>query len=627
MIRVITLLVSLILGLAVSPVLGEENVTIFELDEVVVTASRIAEKVKDTPVSVTVITREEIEASGAASVIEVLRGVPGLDIAQTGAFGGGASCFLRGAKSEHTLVMIDGVEMNDPISAGRGFDFGHLSTAGIERIEIVRGSQGILYGSDAIGGVINIITRKGEKSAFSMSATEGKHKTKQKMIEMSRAEGPFNYNFSAATQDSDGISKAAGGTEEDDYRSTTVLGNFGFTPSENVNINLLAHYNEADFDIDDGASDDDPNFTSNSESLALKGEVDMASTSWRKDKIILSLFKIKRGNDDGTDITEPLDWSTDWYKGSNMKIAWQENISLSTNPVDFGFIYGVEYEEEEGESYYHSDGAWGPYTSEFKKEKEDNTGYYFQGELKRKNIDLSAGARLDDHSRFGEKMTYRVSCLSKVEKTQIRASWATGFKAPSLFQLYSSYGDINLKPDESTGYELSIEQEIGKRALIGCTYFQNKFKNMVDYDFVTWKYKNIGRAETDGVETLLHVRPTDNLTFEANYTYTHTEDKATGLPLLRRPEYKSGFNLCYSPKKANINLSWIHIGTRKDIGQITLPSYELVNLNTSYNLTDRFSIFGRVENLFDEEYEEVKGYNTNRRSFYIGAKIGFPAVK
>ncbi|MDI6751932.1 MAG: TonB-dependent receptor [bacterium] len=596
-------------------------------EEVVVTARRIAEKVKDTPVSVTVITREKIKASGAATVVEVLRGVPGLDIAQTGAFGGAASCFLRGAKSEHTLVMIDGVEVNDPISPGRGFDFGHLSTAGIEQIEIIRGSHGIFYGSDAIGGVINIITRKGEKSAFSMSAEEGKYNTKQKMVEMSIAEGPFNYNFAVAMQDSDGISKAAGGTETDGYHSTTVLGNFGFTPSENIKINLSANYNKANFDIDYGASDDDPNFTSNSESMVLKGEIDMASASWLKGKIILSVFKIKRGDDNGTDTTKPFDWSTAWYRGKNTKIAWQQEISPDTKPVGFDFIYGIEHEEEEGESYWDGEGTgtwgWWSSTDKLEKKKENNTGYYFQGKLKTKNIDFSAGARLDDHSRFGEKMTYRISCLRKVEKTRIRASWATGFKAPSLYQLYSAYGTTSLEPDESTSYELGIKQEIGKRALIGFTYFQNKFKNMVGYDFVTWKYKNIGQAETDGVETLIHVRPTDNLTFEANYTYTHTEDKATGLPLLKRPKYKSGFNLCYSPKKANINLSWIHIGKREDVGQITLPSYELVNLNASYNLTDWFSLFCRAENLFDEEYEEVKGYNTLGRSFYTGIKIGF----
>jgi vitamin B12 transporter len=469
--------------------------------------------------------------------------------------------------------------------------------------------------------VVNIITRKGEKSAFSMSAEKGKYNTRQKMVEMSITEGPFNYNFSAAMQDSDGISKAAGGTETDGYRGTTVLSNFGFTPSENVKINLSAYHNQADFDIDDGASDDDPNFTSNSESLALKGEVDMSSTSWLKEKIILSLFKIKRENDDGTDTTEPFDWSTDWYEGSNMKVAWQQNLSL--NPIGLGFIYGIEYEEEEGESYYHSDGVWGPYTSEFKRKKEDNTGCYFQGELKTKNIGLSAGVRLDDHSRFGEKKTYRVSCLRKVEKTRLKASYATGFKTPSLYQLYSAYGDSNLKPDESISYEFGIEQEIGKRTLVGFTYFQNKFKNMVSWDFATWKYKNIGEAETDGIETLIHVRPTDNLTFEANYTYTHTEDKATGLPLLRRPEYKSGFNLLFSPEKANINLSWVHVGKREDVGQVTLPLYELVNLNTSYDLTDWLSVFGRAENLFDEEYEEAKGYSTSRRSFYTGVKIDF----
>ncbi len=623
------LVLGLVLGLGrVFGADGTPTITVYG-EEVVVTASRSEEKVKESPLSVTVITNEEIKASGAETVLEVLRGLPGLDIVQTGVFGGEASCFLRGAKSEHTLVMIDGIEVNDPISTGRGFNFAHLPTAGIERIEIVRGSQGILYGSDAIGGVINIITKKGERSEFSAVIEKGKYNTRQNRAELSIAEGPFIYSFSAATQDSDGISKAAGGTETDGCRNTTVSSNLGFFPSENVKINLSGYHNRADFAIDDDASDDDPNYTSSIESLALKGDMEMTSASWLKEKINLSFFKVRREGNDGTDTTEPLDWSTNWYQGSNKKIACQQEISLDTEPIDFGFIYGIEHEEEEGESYYHSDGALGPWTSEFKKKKESNTGYYFEGKLKRKNLDLSVGARQDDHSRFGEKTTYRVSCLRKIEKTRIKASFATGFKAPSLYQLYSSYGTTSLKPDESTSYEFGIEQEIGEKAMIGFALFQNEFRNMIEFD---QRYKNIGRAETGGIETLLQIRPTNNLTFKANHTYTHTEDKATGDPLLRRPNYKAGFNLCYSPRRVTLNFSWIHIGARADnvwdpltwqSTRITLPSYTLVHLNTVYNLTDWLSLFWHAENLFDEKYEEVKGYNTLGRTFSGGVRIGF----
>ncbi len=605
---------------------GTPTVTVYG-EEIVVTTSRFEEKVKESPTSVTVITREEIEASGARTVIEVLRSVPGLDIVQTGAFGGIASCFLRGAKSEYTLVMIDGVEVNDPISAGRGFNFAHLQTAGIEQIEIVRGSQGILYGSDAIGGVINIITKKGCKEpTLSAVIQGGQYNTWQERAEISGVLDSIDYAFSIDDQSSDGISKASGGEEKDGYIGITFLGNLGFSPYKQIRAGISGYINRADFDIDDGASDDDPNYTSKSKTSFIKGGLEMAPISKLKEKVDVSILKIRRENEDGTDTVEPLDSVTDWYEGKNLKVAWQQDLFLEKEPITLGIVSGIEHEREEGESYYHSEGMWGPWIEEFKNKRESNTGYYVQGQMKAANVVFTGGARLDNHSKFGQKTTYKLSSLCGDKKTRIRASYATGFKAPSLYQLYSSYGTLSLKPDESTSYELGVEQEIGKRALVSLTCFQNEFKNMIDFD--GGEYNNIGRAETGGVETFVQIRLTDNLTNKINYTYTQTEDKNTGLPFLRRPEHKASFNLNYSPQRLNINLSCIYIGEREDAvwidwtkTRITLPSYTLVNLNTSYNLANWISLFWQVENLFGKKYEEVKGYSTPGRSFYGGFKI------
>lgn len=615
----------LVLGLERCAFAGTPTITVYG-EEVVVTASRVEEKQKESPVSITVITREEIEASGAKMVVDLLRGVPGLDIAQTGAFGGQASCFLRGAKSEYTLVMIDGMEVNDPIDAGRGFNFAHLSTAGIERIEIVRGSAGPLYGSDAIGGVVNIITKRGKEPTASFSVEGGQY-NRQKRFEASGASGLFNCAFAVNKQESNGISKAAKGTETDDYSATTVLGNIGFSLTEQIKAGVSIYSNNADFDIDDGASDDDPNYTSKSKSFSIKGETEISLSPWLKEKIDVSSYEMRREYEDGTDTMEPFDSSTSWYNGKNIKTSWQQNILFEKDPFTYGLISGIEHEIEEGESYYHLESAWGPWTSEFKKKKEFNTGYYLQGQLKRANLNLYGGARIDNHSRFGKETTYKLSSLCVAGKTRIKTSYATGFKAPSLYQLYSSYGTTSLNPDESTSYELGIEQEIGEKVLVGLTCFQNEFKNMIVYD---QKYKNIGLAETGGVETIIQIKPTDNLIANANYTYTQTEDKETGEQLLRRPEHKAKFNLNYSPQRANINLSCIYVGERKDAvwdpvtwqsTLITLPSYTLINLNTFYNLTNQFTLFWSVDNLFGTEYEEAKGYATPGRSFYGGIKL------
>jgi vitamin B12 transporter len=620
----------ILLGIALmaGSIFGAQGTITIVGEEIVVTASRVEEKQKESPVSITVITKEEIEASGAKMVVDVLRGVPGLDIAQTGAFGGQASCFLRGAKSEYTLVMIDGMEVNDPIDPGRGFDFAHLSTAGIERIEIVRTSAGPLYGSDAMGGVINIITKRGKKPKASFWVEGGQY-NKEKGFEASGASGLFNGAFAFNKQESYGISRAAKGTETDDHSATTVLGNIGFSLPEKIKAGVSIYSNNADFDIDDDSFDDDPNYTSKSKSFSIKGETEISLRPWLKEKIDVSSYKMRRECEDGTDTVEPFDCSSSWYNGKNIKTSWQQNILFEKDPFTYGLISGIEHEIEEGESYYHSEGMRGPWTNEFKKKKESNTGYYLQCQLKRANVTLYGGARIDDHSRFGQKTTYKASSLCVAGKTRIKTSYATGFKAPSLYQLYSSYGTTSLNPDESTSYELGIEQEIGEKVLLGLTCFQNEFKNMIVFD---QKYKNIGKLETGGIETMIQIKPTDNLIANANYTYTQAEDRNTGKQLLRRPKHKARFNLNYSFQRANINLSCIYVGERNDkfydpvtyrSTPITLPSYTLVNLNTSYNLTDKFTLFLKVDNLFGEEYEEVYGYSTPGRSFCGGVRCEF----
>jgi vitamin B12 transporter len=247
------------------------------------------------------------------------------------------------------------------------------------------------------------------------------------------------------------------------------------------------------------------------------------------------------------------------------------------------------------------------------------------------NLFITPGLRVDDNEAFGSQTTYKVSTayLVKPIDARLKANWGTGFKAPSLYQLYSSYGNPDLSPEESESYDFGFERTFD-RLSFGLTYFQNDFDNMIDWDPATWEFKNIERAETKGFELEAEFLPVKNLTIGASFTYIDTEDKETGLELLRRPEKQVGLNINWELSEgANINVGITYVGSRKDVDytsypyeRIDLEEYTKVDLSLGWDLGD-YQIFGRIENLLDEEYQEVYGFASEGLSFYAGVKTSF----
>jgi vitamin B12 transporter len=608
-------------------------------EEIVVTATRIETPSREVGSSVTVITNQQIEERQNTTVLEVLRTVPALDVVQLGGPGGQTSVFIRGAKSEHTLVLIDGIEMNDPMEPGRSYDFANLTTDNIERIEIIRGPQSTLYGSDAIGGVINIITKrgKGRPSGF-VSAEGGSFNTFREKAGFSGSNKWANYSLGISRLDTDGISaanKKDGNHEKDGYGNTSISTKLGVTPAENFDADFVLRYIKAKADIDNygGVGGDDPNNTTDSEQLfsRTQARLSLFNDLWEQ-KLGFSLTDLDRDYRNDTDADHPADLSRDSYNGQTLKLDWQHNLYLhETNTLTLG----VETEKEKGESDYYSESAWGPYTSTFKKKTARTTGYYLQDQVKLWDSWFTTlGVRIDDHSRFGSETTYRIASAYLVRQTgtKFRGTYGTGFKAPTLYQLYSQYGDKNLDPEESTGWDIGVEQSLfDKKLILGATYFSNEFDELIDFESGTSKYINVAEAEARGVEVFVSARPIDDLTFQASYTYTDTEDKATGKDLLRRAKNKLGFDVNYRfIGKGNVNLDLVYVGKRNDNDYSTWPAkrvelndYVLVNLAASYDITKNIQIFGKAENLLDEDYEEVKGFGTPGISAYAGVKLSF----
>ena len=602
------------------------------LEPVIVTATRVEIPLGEVGSSVTLITREEIESQQAVHLLDVLRSVPGLDVARSGGLGQQASVFLRGANSAHTLVLVDGIEVNDPSDSGRSFDFAALPAENIDRIEIVRGSGSALYGSDAMGGVINIITRKGSgKPQFSLSAEGGSFKTHQEKFSVSGGTERVNYSVSGSSHISDGISaasKESGNSERDGYDRKSLSARLGLTPTDTLDIDFFYRYLDAEADLDNfgGPNGDDPNYTSDSRSTSFRAQAHLSLfDSFWEQTLGFSLTDNDRSYKNDTDVDHPLDSLRSQYDGQMSKVDWQHNLNLSQSNM---LTIGAEYEEETTKSRYFSTSLWGDYVDEFSEKSAHTVGYYLQDQIwLGDNFVATGGLRIDDNSRFGTHDTYRVTASYSVPSTgtRFKATYGTGFKAPSLFQLFSSYGDIDLDPETSKGWDAGVEQSLwDERILLDATYFENDFKDLIDYDLVTSSFQNIGKAQTSGLELNLSIRPVDELTVSAGYTYTKTENLVTGEELLRRPRNKYNLNLNYRfLQRGDVNLNAIYVGKRTDFGNVPLAAYTVVNMAASYNVTENLRLTGRIENLFNADYEEVSGYGTPGIAGYLGMSLNF----
>lgn len=617
--------------------------------EIVVTATRLETPAKEIASSVTVITRERLEQSKKATVIEALQEVLGVSIIQYGPPGGVASVFLRGANSEHTLILMDGVELNDPISPSRSFDLAHFTLDNVERIEILRGPQSTLYGSDALGGVVNIITKKRKgKSKLSLSSVGGSYGTIITSGEISGSTERTHYSLGTSYFRSEGFSAARanneGNEEKDGYRNLSLWGRLGFRLFDNFDVDLILRTLNTRKDIDNfgTAQDDDPNNVQDYNALLIKTQIRnlMLNNRWEL-KLGLSLVDYDRQHENPTDEAHLFDSENGFFKSKLFKIDWQNNLFLHEANT---FTLGVDYQQEQGESEYNSDGIWGPSSSIFPSKRAHVTGFYLQDQIRLANrFFATLGLRLDDHSQFGPAVTYRLAPAFFIEATQtkFRATYGTAFKSPSLYQLYAPgiffwhifrpIGNTELDPEKSIGWDIGVEQQLlGGKVLLGVTYFYNDYKDLINFDSLQG-YMNIGKAESKGTEILIQARPLDEMLVNATYTRTEAKDKDRDADLLRRPKYKLTANLNYNfLKKGNLHLSLIYIGERDDeyydflkgtSTRETLASYSLFNAAVSFNFTSSLQIFCRLDNIFDKKYEMIKGYGTPGFSVYGGVNF------
>ncbi len=611
------LIYGIIFTLLNTPVLVSAQEAI-DLGQVVITATKTEEELKKVSSSVTVITREDIENKKVATTAELLREVPGLDVARSGGPGKMTSIYLRGGNSGHVLVLIDGIQVNSPTTGN--FDFSNLTTDNIERIEIVRGPQSTLYGSDAMGGVINIITRKGKgKSKVSLTAGGGSFDTSRGAVSLTFADKKVDFSLTASRLETEGISAAtAQNGDNDDYTNTTVAMKFGVKLSPTTLLNTTLRRTDARSELDARAFLDDPNFVQNTQQTLLGVNLTQQIGDWCEQRLKFQMMKNKLEGADPDTVLNNYRIDTDVRQGE-----WQQNFFLFDKADTL--TMGVEYEQQSADSR-------GNFNEGIR-----NRAVYIQNQaaLLDETLFLTAGARVDKHSLFGSWDTYKLgmSYLFKTTDTRFKANYGSGFKAPTLNDLYWpttawSRGNSNLKPEENWGYDFGLEQRFW-RLFFGATYFHNTYDNLIQWvEYAPWSYEpqNVAEATTEGIELEMGINPCDKVELKLNYTQTRAKNKVTDKELARRPEHKANMSLDIRPTdQANINLTLNYVGKRWDNTANTrdIAAYFKLDVAAYYDLTEHVQIFARADNLLDEKYEEIRGYNTLGPAFYSGVKLTF----
>lgn len=585
-----------------------ENV---KMDEIVVTATRTEVQGAVIPGSVTVITSKEIEARQVSTVPDLLRDVPGLDVVQRGGLGGSTTVSMRGGNAGHTLVLIDGVRVNS-LTLGF-FDFADLTVDNIERVEIIRGPLSTLYGSDAISGVIQIFTKKAKGSSGTLSLEVGSYGTMRETISTELNKDQYNLSLTASRMDAEGFSALKAGAEKDGYKNTTVSSRIGINRGGATRIDLTARLTEAMTELDQDFGGDDPNYQQERHLGVIGMSLSSAVTGTWNQKITFS---------SSIDRLLGLDEDTPFNRYTidlGIRTAeWQHNISTGE---ENHLTLGYEWRHNIGENQ-------GNFSRSF-----TNQAVYLQDQRGiGSQLQLLAGIRWDGSTAFENAFTYRVGAsYLQSESVKFHGQYGTGFKGPTLNDLFfPGYGNLNLKPEKSSGWEVGIEQALSDKVSISLIYYKNTFKDLITFvvtDPITFfgEPQNVGRAVSSGLEGKARWEIASFLQLTGNYTYNDTEDREKGGYLTLRPLNKYTVDIKIGGPNRNIGIHFLHVGQRfySSGNQIPLSAYNRIDLLGSYRLTDRFETFGRIENLLDREYEETKGYSTPGFSAYGGLRMTF----
>jgi len=602
-------------GFTVSATAQTASIEETKLDTIIVNGSRLDQTMTEIGSSVSVITRDHLEELGVDFALDAIATAPGVTVNQNGAFGGNASVRIRGASNDQTLVLIDGVPVNDPTGTGGGYNFAYLDTDTIERIEVLKGPQSTLWGSDAIGGVVSITTKRPtEGLSGTVFGEYGSFNTLRGGASISNANEIGDFRLAATGLTTDGISKADeanGNSEDDGYDSQTVSAKGGLNLPASVRLETSLMWSDAESEYDSYAfgaqgSVADGDEVTNSETLS--GNITLKAPLF--DGRLENLVQIGYADIERENTSNGV--QSYFTEGDRVLFRYQGTFAINdTNTLAFG----TEREETSANEQESSiDSLFALY--EFKPVD---------------NLTLTGGIRVDDHETFGSETTGRVAAAwTATDQLTFKASWGQGFKAPSIFQ--STYictfcgltaPNTNLKAETSEAYDIGVQwQSADERIVLGATLFDQETENMIDFSY-TAGYDNIALVDSQGVELTGAYAINNWLGIAASYTFIDSED-GNGNALARLPESTGNISASFDPDGPFSGAVLVRYnGEEANTDGSKLDSWTRVDLTGSYDLNETVEIYGRIENLLDEEYQQILGYGTPGLSGSVGVRLRY----
>lgn len=596
--------VALIAALSSGICTAEKNVT--ETAPVFVSATRTELSLEKLGRSTTLLSEEYLENSQQSLLRDVLFTVPGMDVRSYGPFSNTTRLSIRGMQSYHTRMMINGIPLQDVSTPQVTPAFADLTLDGVQQIEIVRGGHSTLFGSNAIAGVVNVITKNGEgEPQGTIGAEVGSSAFHRVYGTLNGSSQKTNYMISSSYLSDNGIDVLGADHDHDGFRNQSHLGTFGLILDENWKLNLLGRYATSQEEYDNSFGPDNEWATRTiTAGASLEGKHLM-------DMMDLKLYTSVN------DTQRRQVVSGDLYDGTTLLYGLQNSVTINPDNI---LTFGYEHESQ----YAENMDSWG--TDISVRHRTDAIFLQHEAALT-DNLFLTLGGRFNSHSEFGKETTWSSSLAWLLEETgtKFHTSYATGFRSPSLYELYGPYGNADLDPETSSSFDIGFEQTAADSTLtFGSTWFRNRTEDAIDWSFTTFAYGQISGIKTSGLESFINWQPNKDFSMKLTHTYTHTNNMENESSLIYVPRHKASLVADYRcpSEKAVLQVAALYNGSTETDAE-DIEDGLLINTSLTCKVNDSVEIYGRIENLLNENYDLIRTYNTRERTFFFGTKLSF----